>query len=268
LDDPGEHRTLGDRQLVDVLVEVRLRGGLYPVRAATEIDRVDVVLEDLVLGQLIGDLDRKDDFLVLAPQGEVVLSGRHLDVLLGDRRTAADAAGELIPDGPADTHDVEAGVGVERAVLGGEHCLLHVLGHLVERDEDPVAVLRADGGERAAVGVGERGHLGKCGLFRGGHREQQPSDEERQERAEEAEAEQNVEDPPNPPPRRGRLARRRPRAAPGVGALDRTFREGDGCGLRRNRRGVPVLVGEQGHAPGAVRRALLAVDRRTVGPVR
>ena len=78
LDHAGQHRALGDRELRDVLVEVRLRRRLDAVGAAAEVDRVEVVLEDLVLALLLGDLDREHDLLVLAPQRVLVLPGRDL----------------------------------------------------------------------------------------------------------------------------------------------------------------------------------------------
>ena len=53
LDDAREHRRLGERELRDRLAEVDLRRRLHAVRAVTEVDGVQVQLEDLVLGELL-----------------------------------------------------------------------------------------------------------------------------------------------------------------------------------------------------------------------
>ena len=133
LDDRGEHGALGGVELGDVLVEVRLRGRLDAVGAAAVVDGVEVVLEDLVLGLLLGDLDRDQDLLGLAAQRLVAGQEVVLDVLLGDGRAAlrlATAQGH--PRAARDSGRGDAGVLVEVAVLGGEVRLLHRLGHLRE----------------------------------------------------------------------------------------------------------------------------------------
>ena len=56
----------------------------------------------------------------------------------------------LVPQRAADAGQVEAGVGVERAVLGRQHGLPDVLGHLVERDDRAVDVVRPDRGQRGS----------------------------------------------------------------------------------------------------------------------
>src|SRR3546814_195965 len=84
---------LGQADVADVAAEVRARSRPYAVGATTEVDGVQVALEDLVLLELALELHREDGLLHLA--GDAPLGGqvRVLDVLLGDRRTAlADAA--------------------------------------------------------------------------------------------------------------------------------------------------------------------------------
>ena len=198
LDGAGEHRALGHREVLDVLAEVRLARRLDPVRAAAQVDDVQVVLEDLVLALLLGDLDREDDLLVLAQQRHGVLPGGDLHVLLGDGRAAADPARGLVPQRTADTREVEAGVGVERPVFGRQHGLPHVLGDLVERDDRAVDVVGPDGGQRGAVGVLERGHLRDGGLVRRRHVEHHPAHEERHHRREQAQADQPHGRPQHP----------------------------------------------------------------------
>ena len=150
-DDRGEEGALGGGQLGDVLVEVGLGGGLDPVRAAAVVDRVEVVLEDLVLRLLLVDLDRDEDLAGLARQRAVGREEVVLDVLLGDRRPALGGLATLDRDqhGPRDAGRGDAVVLVEVLVLRREHRLLHVVGHLGQRHRLTVA-----------LGVGEPRHLG------------------------------------------------------------------------------------------------------------
>ena len=131
-DDRGEEGALGGGQLRDVLVEVGLRRGLDAVRAAAVVDGVEVVLEDLVLGLLLVDLERDEDLAGLARQRAVGGEEVVLDVLLGDRRAALGrlAALDRHPDRPRDAGRRDAVVLVEVLVLRREHRLLHVVGHL------------------------------------------------------------------------------------------------------------------------------------------
>ena len=104
----------------------------------------------------------------------------------------------LVPQGAGDAGEVEAGVGVEGAVFGGEHRLPDVLGHLVERDDHPVDVVRADRRQRRAVRVGERRHLRDGGLVRGRHVEHGPADEHGRGRRDQDQGEQGQEDAADP----------------------------------------------------------------------
>src|SRR5205085_1811242 len=129
-------------QVLHVLVEVGLTGGLDAIGAATEVDRVEVVLQDPVFGLLLGYLCRDDHLAELAEDAVLVVPGGHLDVLLGDRRAPTTATGELAPGGPSDSGDVESRVGPEAAVLRGQHGVLHAHGNLRKADRDAIAVLR------------------------------------------------------------------------------------------------------------------------------
>ncbi len=150
-DDGGEEGALGGGELGDVLVEVRLGRRLDAVGAPPVVDRVEVVLEDLVLGLLLVDLDRDEDLAGLARQGAVGGEEVVLDVLLGDRRPALRGLAALDgdPHGPRDAGRRDAVVLVEVLVLRREHRLLHGVGHLAQRHRLAVA-----------LGVGEPGHLG------------------------------------------------------------------------------------------------------------
>ncbi len=141
------------REVADRLVEVGLRRGLDAVGPATEVDDVEVVLEDLVLVVALVELDRDQELLGLARVGALLRQVDVLRVLLRDRRAALRGpALEVVPERAADALGRDAVVLVERAVLGREHRLLDVLGNLVDRDVDAVLVAEpADLGLAVAV---------------------------------------------------------------------------------------------------------------------
>src|SRR5205814_8358454 len=95
-------RVLRNVRLAGRLAEVGLRGGANAVRSVAEVDRVQVLGEDPVLGLLPGQLGRDEDLLELAADrlrradaGVVVA-----DELLGDGGPALQRgarAGEVVP---------------------------------------------------------------------------------------------------------------------------------------------------------------------------
>ena len=104
LDDPGEGRRFHEVEFARRLREVATRGGLHAVGAGTEVDDVEVLLEDLVLAvatfecQGVANLAQLARRRALACRLEFLLSvstghEQVLDVLLRDRRTALDAPG-------------------------------------------------------------------------------------------------------------------------------------------------------------------------------
>ncbi len=144
LEEGGQVGALLDGQVLGVDAVVGLGGGLDAVGAATVVAGVDVAGEDVVLGLLPVQLQGDDQFLQLARDrlvlGQVVV----LDVLLGDRRTALRAlAGQGVEHAARGALEVDAGVLVERLVLGGDEGALDVLGDLGEVDDLAVAVAGA-----------------------------------------------------------------------------------------------------------------------------
>ena len=140
----------------------------------------------------------------------LVADHRVLHVLLRDRRAAARAAGDLLEGRVDDAGQVEAGVGVERPVLGREHRVLHRQRDLGDRHLLPVALLpRGDAGEDAAVGERDGVELALHRGVRVGHRDEQPPEREAQQRDADRGGEQRVARPaaPAPQPRRGRERR-------------------------------------------------------------
>src|SRR5262245_17702613 len=65
-DHSREQRGLRYRELRRLLLEVALRRGAYPVRVATEVDGVEVALEDVVLRQRLFEPDLEHGFADLA----------------------------------------------------------------------------------------------------------------------------------------------------------------------------------------------------------
>ena len=125
-----EHRGLGQLQVGGVLVVILARRGLDAVGAAAQVDGVEVVLENLVLGLLLVDLERHQRLVDLAGDRRGGLA--HvvpLHVLLRDGGAAARVIQhDGVPQRLGHARDVDAGVGVERAVLGRHEGLRHVLG--------------------------------------------------------------------------------------------------------------------------------------------
>ena len=174
LDEARQHGGLVDGEVHDVLVEVRLGGGLDAVGAVAEVHGVEVLEEDEVLGVLVLEAQGVPELLELPGGGLLgVLDDRQLDVLLGDRGTAlADAAGlEVGAGGPDDGLQVDAVVLVEALVLDGDDGVADQFGDLVE-GPGAGAVLRGDqgGDERAVAGDDDRGlgGLGNRDLERAG----------------------------------------------------------------------------------------------------
>ncbi len=66
LDESGQQRRLGKRQVGDAHVKVVLGGGTHAIVAVAEIGDVEVALQDLVLGDLVFQGDGVPGFLDLA----------------------------------------------------------------------------------------------------------------------------------------------------------------------------------------------------------
>ena len=111
-----------------VAAEVRARGGLDAVGAVAEVDRVEVVAQDPLLGPLAREVVGERGLAQLDEQRALVLGGeRVLDELLGDRRAALDRglAAHVLVERARDAAQVDALVGVEAAVLDRDDRVLH-----------------------------------------------------------------------------------------------------------------------------------------------
>ncbi len=169
----GEHRGLGDVQVLRVDAEVRLRGVLHAEGSVPERHEVQVAGEDLVLGQLVVERQRHPDLPDLARGRRLdrgaafgVGLGDHvqqvvLHVLLVDRGRAlldlpAGGVGEEGADGALPVDTLVFG---EALVLDGDDGELHLVGDLVARHLEPALVVEpGDGCARGVGHGGDRGH--------------------------------------------------------------------------------------------------------------
>ena len=151
-----------DGELVDRLVEVDERGGGDAVGAQTEIDLVQVQLDDLVLRVGALDLERQQRFLDLTGERDLVGQKEVLGDLLRDGRGALRPAVRaevlrVVDRGACDAGEVQPAVLVEVLVLGREEAVDHQLRHRLDRDVKP-ALARVFGDQRAVAGVHARHH--------------------------------------------------------------------------------------------------------------
>ena len=126
-DDACEVRRLRKRQLGRRLGEVRLRRGFDAVRAAAEVDRVEIVIEDLLFRELVLEPHREERFSQLSvhrARGPDLLE-RIARVLLCDRRAALQRVprAHVGRERAHDPTDADGAVLEEAAVLGRDHRL-------------------------------------------------------------------------------------------------------------------------------------------------
>ena len=161
-DHPREQRCFRQREVLDGLGEVELRGRSDPVHAIAQVDLVQVQLEDLVLRVALLQADGVLGLGELAGErlGRAGLGVLH--ELLGDRRSPLDdaAGSEVGHGGPDDRGHIQRAVSVELVILDGQHGLPCGLVDLGERDVHPVLVLE-QGGQDGSVGGVDRGAFGQ-----------------------------------------------------------------------------------------------------------
>ncbi len=141
----GERRQggrLGDVQLLRVLPEVDLRGSLDAVGPGSEVDLVQVQLEDRVLGEVAFDLHRHPRFLELAGEGLLAADLLREDVARQLHRDGREPLGEahrqeVVLDGAHDAPIVDPVVIVEALVLGRDERLAHRQRDFGQRQHGP-----------------------------------------------------------------------------------------------------------------------------------
>ena len=146
LRDRCQHRAFGEGQLVQRLAVIKLRRRNHAIRAVTKEALVEVQLEDFILAERVLDAEREEDFRQLARVADFRAQEEHARDLLGDRAAACDvlAAGRHgQPDRARDAAHVDAAMGVEIGILGGEERAFQARGNVCDM-------------HRGALGLAER----------------------------------------------------------------------------------------------------------------
>ena len=136
--DADDGGALGHGEVLDVLAEVGLRGGLHAPAALAEVDGVEIPLHDLTLVVFLLELKGAEDLGELALDGDLVFAGEVLDELLGDGGAAVAGlhAGEHLHERARGAVPVHALMVIEALVLDGDEGFFHIPGDLVVIDPD------------------------------------------------------------------------------------------------------------------------------------
>src|SRR5690606_32851240 len=110
-----------DRDTARRFSEITLGGSLDTIRAAAEVDAIEIKLEDLALAQADFEPERHHRLLELAAQGALGRKKEIFGELLGEGGAALHgAAGPKVRQrGPDEPDRIEAPVGEEAAILDG-----------------------------------------------------------------------------------------------------------------------------------------------------
>jgi hypothetical protein len=165
LHEARHQRRLRQSDFAGGLAEVALGGGFDPIALVPVVDAIQVRLEDLVLRVPLVDLEREDHLAELAAHrrlaGFLGVEHRVSDELLGDGRGTRQALAGQRDVGRAEGRErIEALVGVEVDVLGGQGGLHEVRRHLLEWHDGPSATVRiVDLPQELAVAIEDLGCL-------------------------------------------------------------------------------------------------------------
>ena len=137
--------------MVGAMAEESLRRGIDAICPATEIDAVEIELEDLLLGEFPLEREGQNALLDLSREAAVVGQEDVAGQLLRDGRCRTDPAlvGDARDDRTADAERIDAEVAAEPAVLDRDHRRSHFGRDLVVRKPAPQA--RPDRHQHRAV---------------------------------------------------------------------------------------------------------------------
>src|SRR2546422_469043 len=118
----AEDRRLGDRQVRHVGIEELPRRCRNPVRTRTEVDLVQVEVEDVVLAELRLEPERQHELLELPLEAPFGSEEERLHDLLGDRAAALHhlTMQDVHHQRARDAERVDTAVAIEIGILGGE----------------------------------------------------------------------------------------------------------------------------------------------------
>ncbi len=134
-----DERSLGEREVLHVLAEVVLRGLLHAVASVSEVDVVQVEVEDLVLAQLLLEAPREDELLDLARQRPLGREQEQLHDLLcdGARALGRPTLGEVAEHRANDARVVQPLVLIEVRVLRRQHAEHQISRDPIHRNHRP-----------------------------------------------------------------------------------------------------------------------------------
>ena len=127
--------TFGNVKLIDRLSEICFGCSLNAVTTLTEIDRVEISLQYLILVKILFKVQRRKNLVIFTDVGYLIVARNVLDKLLSYRRTALVV---LLNENADGTNPVNTVVVIESLILKGNESVLHLLGNLVEIDPDTV----------------------------------------------------------------------------------------------------------------------------------
>ena len=136
LDETREHRGLCNRDVLCGLAEIFLRRRLDTVSAGTEIDAVQIKLQNFSFGMLALQPQREFDLLQFARHGALLRQKKILGELLRQGRTALrHAAMQNVGDCRArDAQRIDAMMRIEPAILDGDEGLRQIGRQIFQRN--------------------------------------------------------------------------------------------------------------------------------------
>ena len=165
LDQPGDHRRLGQAQPVGTMAEEFPAGRVDAVCAPAIIDLVQIQLEDLVLVELALQREREDPFAKLAPEFLLIVQEDVARQLLRDGRPALHPAAAFDADHHRSRYAdrVDAQVAAEPPVLDRDRRVAHHRGDAIIRQ--PFTIARPQRHQHRSVGGMNADHLPVGGGF-------------------------------------------------------------------------------------------------------
>ncbi len=173
------------RELVGAFVEIGACRHLDAEGVVEKRDRIQIGLQDLVLGVERLDLVGGHGFLELAAERGVAPHFFRVEVarqLLGDGGAALAVPRQGVDDRGGGAAPVQPVVFVETVVFGGDQCLDHIGRNLGQRD--PAAVAAGEQGQFLAVGAQDLGRvvfLGLADVRQAGREQHQHAQQQHQE---------------------------------------------------------------------------------------